>query len=146
TSPDVVSFQRFAKVAGPLAVGTKGIQVRLTNLNSNVNSWYLLEVQVPGKAAQIFNLENPAPLIQTLALAADGKLLINSKTGAAPCDLLGADGTGGAINAALGKDPYMALCDGHIYLRNKADGRKDAISWVTTGLRDVFGDLGDSAV
>lgn len=141
TAPNVVAFQRFSQALGPVTTSS-GTVVSLVNLNSNVNAWYLLEVQTPGRAAMVFNLENPAPLVQSLTLSTDGQLLLNSKGSTATCDLLAKDG----VMAATGKDPYMPLCSGRLFLRNRADGRKDTISWITTGLRDVFGDYGDSAV
>lgn len=147
TTPNVVLFQKFAEVSGPVSVADYSVQ--LTNLNKNVNSWYLLGLTANGRwrKSYVFNLENPMPEDQKLGLSENGQLLITNRLGqTVNCDLIGSDGVNGPVWDALGRDPYMPLCNGRVYLRNKSNGRKDAISWATTGLRDIFGDAGDKVV
>ncbi len=147
TAPDVVSFQPFAEILGPVTLGDSGQSVRLVNLNKYVNSWYLLEVSTTSmwRSNATFNIENPAPLVQTLNLGADGSLILKSKSGEITCAVLSKDARSGPAFDALGRDPYMSLCEGRLFLRNQASASMGSIAKVTTGLR-FFGSAGEAAV
>lgn len=146
---DVVSFQPFAEVSGPLAFMKSEQTVRLTNLNKIVNTWFLLEV-IPAKGswskARTFNIENAYPNAQKITLGEDGRIVVKTTDGETVCDMLGEDGWSGALFDGVDTDPYVALCGGKLLLRNQQSGKKDTISWGTTLLRDMLGDTGDAIV
>lgn len=152
TAEDVVGFQPYSEVqTAELVVGTdQKISVTLTNLNKNIDGWYLLLAAVPASGTKkLFNIENNFPNVYEVKLLSSGQLEIKSKeSGEAvqTCNLLGNGGTDGEIWAAVGADPYMILCNGYLSLRNNKDGNKDLISWGTTWLRALGGDTGDQIV
>lgn len=140
TATDVVSFQPFAQAYGPINYG-EDTKVTLTDLNTNIHAWYLLTVQTPKGFSGLFNLENPWPLQQSLALNEGGQLVVRTGTKSQVCDIL--DGLGESELAAaistdkVRRDPYMPLCSGRLYLRNRTTGRQESATWVNS-LPDVF--------
>lgn len=147
TAADVIHFQPFIEIAGEANLKTKSGKAHalLLNLNKYVNSWYLLEVDYStgwSKKSVTINIDNPNANDIRLGLSPDGQLLIGKKA----CNILGNAIEDGAAYRALGRDPYMPLCDGQVFVRNQENGHKDAIAWTTTFLRDNFGSAGDWVV
>lgn len=149
TAKDVISFQPYAVAQGPIRFLNSDQKVTLTNLNKFVNTWFILQV-TPGNSwwkPRIFNLESAAPLNQEIYLTAQGDLAVKSKSGeAVVCKVMNEDGWSGPLFDGAGGDPYVALCEGRLYLRNQQAGHKDAIAWGSTVLRDVLGNVGDDIV
>ncbi len=110
----------------------------LTNLNTNVNSWYLLELHWPGSATDgTYHLENADHRSQRILLDSthpDGLLIVrgNERT---VCGLW-KEGSPDSIEAARRSGvPYAPLCGGRLYLRNPTQGHRTSIETVTDFLR-----------
>jgi hypothetical protein len=154
TADNVVDFQLYADVfsASYTDANNHPVEVKWTNLNRNINSWYLMEVSFKGgwgdNKKQTLNIENNIPDVQTLSLMSNGTInILNTQTQAVVnCNILGTTVSDGEAFAGLGKDPYMSLCGGLISLRNRQDGRKDWVAWGSTALRSVLGEVGDDIV
>ncbi|MGZ6479709.1 MAG: hypothetical protein ACXWQE_10420 [Bdellovibrionales bacterium] len=127
TARNVVEFQPFAEISGPVNKGQE--QLRLINLNRHVNMWYLLEISDSRGVKQTVNLENPYPLEQKLSLAPSGQLLINSASASIPC----------AWNETKANDPYTSICQGRLFLRSQAGGHTDSYTWKNQSLKDLVG-------
>lgn len=102
-------------------------QVRLLNLNVNIGAWYLVEIQWPGPSELVYyHIENPFPSLQTLRLAnpAAGGLVLTRGARTETCALWTPSRLTSKIEAA-GSDnvPFVPLCDGWIFLRNKTEGQ-----------------------
>ncbi len=110
-------------------------EISLINLSPASNAWFVLELRSGnGKPAQ-YHLENAFPASQTLKLDATfntGIILVNRR-GETKCELWGSKGT--LADAQRGK-PYMPLCDGRLYLRNRIEGYRTTKEWVVEFLRD----------
>ena len=53
---------------GQVATGADGTTYRLTSLNPNVNSWFVIEVAPPNGRARSYHLENADPAATQLSL------------------------------------------------------------------------------
>jgi hypothetical protein len=112
----------------------------LTNLNPNVNAWFVLTLDfgdaLPG---QPYHLES-ARRDQAPSLAAGprGSLLVNFDDRSPPCALPVAAGAGSAVLETARRSglPFAPLCDGRLYLRNQTVGRASTLEKVTGFLRD----------
>ena len=106
----------------------------LVNLNPNSNAWFLLTLT--GSAGRgVYHLENPDPAGQHIHLA-EGKTgpVITTATQTADCDLW--SGAPSALQrAAASALPYAPLCEGRLYLRNRAAGHFSDLERVTEFLR-----------
>ncbi len=125
------------QVRGP--DGTAGTAV-LTNLNPNVNAWFLLTLEFAGAPQrQAYHLESTRH-DQALSLAAGphGNLIISFGDRSPSCVLQVAAGTGyDALDSARRSGlPFAPLCDGRLYLRNPTIGRASTLERVTRFLRD----------
>jgi hypothetical protein len=125
------------EVQGP--DGASGTAV-LTNLNPNVNAWFLLALDFGAtRPRQTYHLENARP-DQMLSLAAGprGRLFVTFGDRSAACSLAIADGPGGTSLESARKSglPFAPMCDGRLYLRNPTVGRASTLEKVTGFLRD----------
>ncbi len=111
----------------------------LTNLNTNINSWYLLELHWPGVATSaIYHLENADARSQQILLDGshpDGLVILraNERT---VCDLWRSDSRNSLDAARRSGAAYVPLCGGRLYLRNPTKGHRTSIEAVTDLLRD----------
>ena len=124
------------------ATGADGTVFRLTSVNPNVNSWFVVEIAAPGARPRSYHLENADPQTTLLSLGAEG---------GAPALLLDQDGfttacapwENGALAAAAETDlPFAPVCDWALFLRNPVRGNRTTREAVSQFLRDnvVFGD------
>ncbi len=117
------------------AAGESGVAT-LVDLNPWIHGWFLLQLQwLNGDGGGWYHLENPDPADQEVAL--DPRFLhgLVLRRGGRPwpCDLW----AGGSLAAARsGRQVEAPLCDGHLYLRNRVEGRKTTLEWATDMLRD----------
>lgn len=111
----------------------------LINLNPAIGAWYILTIGPKGGApGRAYHLENPRPLTQGIVLDpryANG-LVITEGTRDFECDLF----TGGAPirleSAALSRAVFQPLCEGRVYLRNRASGRHTRLESATDLMRE----------
>src|SRR5262249_416413 len=105
------------------AAGGRGTAT-LVNLNPHINTRYLLTIRWPNGAESSYDLENPRPRSQKLALDPDFLTGIELLEGGArhPCYLF-ADGSANPLELARKSAvPYASLCDGRLFLRNPVKG------------------------
>jgi len=136
---DLQPFRTEAAVQVQGPDGTPGSAV-LTNLNPNVNAWFLLTLDFAAtRLRQTYHLES-ARRDQTLSLAAGprGSLLVSFGDRSLPCVLPVAPGTGSAALEGARRSglPFAPLCDARLYLRNPTVGRASTLEQVTGFLRD----------
>ena len=108
----------------PSETAKKG-NVKLINLNRNIEKWYLLAIIWPGEVDyQFFHLENPYPTHQFIRLSTEqpGSLEILSFANKKNCLLFKEKKNSPLIRAGLKKSPYAPLCTGRVLLRNPTEG------------------------
>ena len=109
-------------------------EATLTNLNPDINAWFLLTLAWGGTDGSTYHLENPAPDTRRVDLTPDGLLLSDGK-GSERCGLW--SGRPMALEEAQRSGlPYAPLCDARLYLRNKVAGRRTELERVSEFLRD----------
>lgn len=110
-----------------------GGHATLTNLNPRIGVWYLLVLQRNGQTRS-YHLENPAPRSNEIHMDPQGLLIVGK--GQSDRCLLWQNG-GGALEAAQRSgEPYAALCEARLYLRNAAIGSYTRLEQATNFLRD----------
>jgi hypothetical protein len=122
----IVDLQPFREVvSGPVeaARGLRGTAT-LVNLNPEINTRYLLTVRWPDGSESSYDLQNPRPRSQRLALDANFlsgiELVENGER--RPCDLFAPGSTSPLEQARKSPYPYVSLCDGGLFLRNPVKG------------------------
>ena len=128
----ILDLQRFQSVSTGSGMDKKGnaLQVKLTNLNTHVNVWYLAQLEDATGQTTTYHLENPYPKTQRVELQS------NFSSGF----VLGPDGfrchLWGAIQeASASRNVYVPLCEGRLFLRNPTKGHKTSKEWATDFLR-----------
>jgi len=113
----------------------------LTNLDPNVNAWFLLTLAWGATGpTEIYHLESARrDRIPLLATGAVGALLVEFSDRSPRCTL--SFGTAAAQQGALDLArasglPYAPICDGRLYVRNATVGRASSLEKVTDFLRD----------
>jgi hypothetical protein len=126
---DVVEFQPFrAELTGTAADGTA---LRLISLNPYANAWFVLETG-EGRRRARWHLENTAPDLFTVSLGAEGQAItIDSAAGSVACT----PWTGELDAARRAGLPYMPICEGRLFLRNRGSGSRTMRESVTDFLR-----------
>jgi hypothetical protein len=118
-----------------------GTTYRLTSLNPQVNSWFVLDVVQPSGARQSYHLENVDPSRAALGLrgGAAPALVIDSAGVATECAPLKGDDLRTAASSDL---PFAPVCDWALFVRNPVRGNRTTREAVSQFLRDnvVFGD------
>ena len=118
-------------------VGKRSGFVRLTNLNTDFNIWYVLDVTWPGeKKRSTFHLENPDP--ERFAYRLDntyrGGLLVVEGDTVHPCKLW-EDANSELRKAPATKKSFVPLCDNRILVRNVTEGKETTTEFVADFLR-----------
>ena len=113
-------------------------EVRLVNLNVNINSWYLLKVVWPNrKTSEWFHLEAIRPETQKIILDPSFRngLIVKEGSITFRCDLWA--GTGAEIKIdKLKQKPFTLICGDRLYLRQRIEGYRTTKEWVVEFLRD----------
>jgi hypothetical protein len=136
----ILELQQFRRSKSIVAAASGGRARRatLTELNPEINSWFLLTLEGGVSESPIsYHLENPAPYTQTLDLrdGRPGALIITAGGESSACDLWSGDPS--PLDRASGSAlPYAPLCDGRFYLRNPVMGRRTDLERVAEFLRD----------
>jgi hypothetical protein len=118
---------------------THSFSATLSNLNPNVNAWYLLKLKWTDSATELyFHLENPRPLTARLSL--DDKfpagIVIEEGTNRFLCDVFSAGPRSNPLESGRNSTQiYYPLCEGRILLRNHAKGQRSALEGATEFLR-----------
>ncbi|MFY9246147.1 MAG: hypothetical protein WAO88_10175 [Roseicyclus sp.] len=118
-----------------------GSTYRLTSLNPQVNSWFVLDVVPPSGAQKSYHLENvdPSGVAVRLRGGAAPALVIDSAGLSTEC----APWKGGDLQTAASSDlPFAPVCDWALFVRNPVRGNRTTREAVSQFLRDnvVFGD------
>lgn len=104
----------------------------LIDLNPQIGAWYVLKVAWAGRPEAAYHLENPKPKAQKLMLDAGGLFLVAGKR-RIPCDVFTSD----SLALARSSGPVFApVCEGLMYLRNRASGSRTTLEAATEFVRD----------
>lgn len=120
--------------------GADGTTYKLTSLNPNVNSWFVLEVVRPGGQSRFYHLENANADTWSISLDdTDGPAMMIEGDGDARACAPWGDALSHAVDSGL---PFAPLCDWNIYLRNAVTGNRTTREAVAEFLREnvLFGD------
>ncbi len=136
----IVELQPFRETSSIELESARGEEGRaaLINLNPNVNAWYQLRLKRPGSLAEEpYHLENAHPRTQRVRLDKSHPtgLLLTEGMKRSPCDLWGTDSHESLERSRKSRNPYTALCDSKLYLRNPTKGHQTPIEAVTDFLR-----------
>jgi len=140
TIVDLQAFRSETRVPVQRADNVAG-DATLTNLNPQVNAWFLLTLDWgPTRPKEFYHLENARPAL-ALALHTSPRGFVEVEFGdrSPPCmlPLAGAEGRAGALGLARASGlPYAPICDGRLYVRNQTVGRASSLEKVTDFLRD----------
>jgi len=140
TIADLQAFRSETRVPVQRADNVAG-DATLTNLNPQVNAWFLLTLDWgPTRPKEFYHLENARPA-RALALHTSPRGFVEVEFGdrSPPCTLplAGAEGRAGALGLARASGlPYAPICDGRLYVRNQTVGRASSLEKVTDFLRD----------
>jgi hypothetical protein len=125
----VLDLQRFRRSVSGHVESADGVAgtATLVNLDPAVNARYLLTVAWQDGSRSSYDLENPQPRSQSLALDPKYPAGVELAQGATrqPCQLFGS----GPNLTAAGRlhVPYASLCDGRLFLRNAVKGHTTAL-------------------
>lgn len=130
-------------------VDGRDLAIQLTNLNTNINGWYLLELN-----GEMFNLQNPNVDSVQLRLSEqfkEGLIIENTKDGSSfQCPLWKSKGSSPFLSGeksfdGVRSDPYFEICNGAVFVRNNARGFKTNKEWVVSRLRNL-GTFGEGII
>jgi hypothetical protein len=137
TIVDLQPWRKSDSVAVKLASGRDGLMT-LTNLNPYINVWHLLELSWrDGAPATSWHLENPKPREARILLDPNFPpgIVIAEGSRRYSCSLVAT--TPNVLEQARASALiYYPLCEGRVYLRNPAKGRRSALESATEFLRD----------
>src|SRR5271166_3223188 len=137
----IIELQQFRNSESIVAEGFGGRRGKATliNLNPQINTWFLLTLDWGAADGRLtYHLENPRPREQAIDLSgADPHgIQISSGDHSTSCELWSGAAIGPLEEARRSSLPYAPLCDGHLYLRNRAAGRYTALEWTSQFLRN----------
>lgn len=140
TAKTIIELQPFRRTSStPIEAenGRRGIAT-LTNLNPNVNAWFLLTLTWSNPdESEIYHLENARPDVQTMEFGKGaGGLEIVSAGKTIHCELWAGQALSSLRRARESRLPYAPLCGDRLYLRNVVAGTFTTIERVTEFLRD----------
>ncbi len=120
--------------------GDAKVKVTLTNLNPSINKWMVLRVQWPiQNTIAYYHLENIAGTRQAVRISPDFKegLMLTGPDGKpTPCPLWSGGKKSPLRIAREVTKPYVPLCDGRLYLRNRIEGYRTTKEWIVEFLRE----------
>jgi hypothetical protein len=112
--------------------------IRLTNLNPEINSWFVLAVVWPGSDRnEVFHLENPRPRTVELSLepASQRGIKVTEAGKSEICELWSDEKSSELVLARNSNKTFASICNGKIIVRNKTDGKESTKEWATDFLR-----------
>jgi hypothetical protein len=134
---DLQPFRETSSIEIKRGQGEDGV-VSLINVNPNINAWFLLESKWgKGGKQEAYHIENADPRTQRLQLDKSnpqGLLLIKEEK-RSQCDLWGMDSHESLEGRRKLRNPYAALCNSRLYLRNPTKGHQTPIEAATDFLR-----------
>lgn len=110
----------------------------LTDLNPGIGAWHLLRIVWERGGTEVYHLENPDPLRQTLLLDVNFPtgIMLSLGDSRTACDLWKTGDPGSLGKARTSGSAYAPLCGGRLYLRNPARGYRTVIETTAEFLRD----------
>ncbi|MDE3027451.1 MAG: hypothetical protein KGH84_03525 [Paracoccaceae bacterium] len=123
-----------------------GETLRFVSLNSNSNAWFILFVSQANGNTASFHVENPYPTRQSVALLSGPNPSLNVTWGQQHVACAPWVGTPSPLSVARSSGtPFVALCEGHLMLRNRVKGATTNLEWAASFLRNnIWG--GDALV
>lgn len=139
-NPSVIDLQENRTEAVLDLKGQTGLpaEVRLINLNPDINAWHLLKITWNPQKIEWFHLENGLGQGLNVELSSNyynGLLLTNANGEKQQCDLWSNSSKSAIYTARASNSPYARLCNSQLFLRNKIDGYKTTKEWVVEFLR-----------
>ncbi|MGA1824659.1 MAG: hypothetical protein ACMUIP_08335 [bacterium] len=134
---DLQQFREISQIAVDNKKGRSG-KATLINLNPKINTWFLLRLKWDDGQSDDYHLENREPIRHKISLnpANPYGLMIVTDKDQQECDLWSHTSPYSLGHARTSKNPYTTLCQGQLYLRNKTEGHKTNIEYVTDLLRN----------
>ncbi|MBN2906928.1 MAG: hypothetical protein JXJ18_09500 [Rhodobacteraceae bacterium] len=119
------------------ATAPDGTRLRLISLKPSSNDWFVLEVTPPGGRTASYHLENPDPLTRQVALSLGPTpaLMLTRDNVTQTCRPWAEETPELAQGRAAGM-PFVPLCTGQIYLRNRVAGSRTNLERTAEFLRD----------
>ncbi len=113
--------------------------VTLTNLNPNVQAWYLLSIAWPGDLPyqRSYHLQLTDPRTGLALLSSERRSIrIGDPRETWSCTVWTSNGGSELDRASASGLPFAPLCEGRLYLRNAVAGHRSMLEHVTDFLRD----------
>ncbi|MEO8362103.1 MAG: hypothetical protein ABI672_18890 [Vicinamibacteria bacterium] len=136
----VIQLQQFRELTTIAASETEAIKASLVDLNPNVGTWYLLQLQSKDHEAASYHLESQPGVRLKLDPAYASGLTLERVAGATKqttqCDLWSQTNAAVLGDARTSGLVYAPLCGGALYLRNPIDGHRTPKERVVDMLRD----------
>jgi hypothetical protein len=136
----VIELQQFRNTTSiPIrnALGDQG-SATLINLNPRINTWFVLRLQWgQNGVVDTYHLENPEPTRQAILLDPgypEGLVIVSGEE-RYRCELWSEPSHSNLFEARASHSTYAPLCDDRLFLRNKTQGHKTTVEWVTDFLR-----------
>lgn len=127
----VLDLQTVKKVSVARGIEKSGkpVEITLTNLNPNLNVWFLVDMKYAEGQIDTYHLENPFAQNQAVELnpSFDAGLVLGKTNRCSLWTVLP------KLNPS--RDVYVSLCDGRLFLRNATKGHKTTKEWATDFLR-----------
>ncbi len=126
------------------ATGDDGLDVTLTSMNPNINSWFVLRVQPEEGRAAFYHLESTDPDRWQLSVElrrGAPTLVIESEDDRVRCAPW--EGRNSELDEARAEPlPFAPICDDTLYLRNRVSGSYTTREAIAEFLREnvIFGD------
>ena len=140
TSKTILELQQFRSTESLVVEGGGNLHgtATLINLSPQINTWFLLTLDWGTPDGHLtYHLENPSPREQSIHLStADFGIQIGSGNQSTGCRLWSGIAAGPLDDARRSSLPYAPLCDGRLFLRNRAAGRYTALEWTSEFLRN----------
>ncbi len=114
------------------------LEVEVINLSPKVNSWYLLKLVWDSKRIEWYHIDNANPQNAWFELNPTfrgGLWIRDGKGSGSGCELWGRNSGQALKTASEANAPFVGLCKGAVYLRNRIDGYRTTKEWVTEFLR-----------
>lgn len=119
----------------------EGVEMQLVNLNTNVNALYILRIKDKGRTRAL-NLQNAlAPSVELRLNGGNLEFIRGNKiTGTCP-NVISA-----VSSPEAQSQPFGPVCDGKLYVRNRANGYQPALEKGVQVLRSILGDKAEGII
>lgn len=120
-------------------------QLQFVNLNSHVNSWYLLRIKGDRSPMQVINLQNAGAPQVRLRLNPENATILEFFEGKRLVDTC-PDFINAVQSQPARSRPFASLCGDKVFVRNKANGYQPSMEKTVQFLREYFGSAGEAVI